>query len=984
MSDKLTLRQGIDLINDEIASQFNLPTSEDIEAAFAECDAMFEESAQMCCAGPIEDCAPEFLYSEDYFRVQDCYSKASDDEIMPGLIKYIATSSLVDTYFKDVESLDDDRPVLTANSVKAAKQHAVDVAEMIFTGGISYSELYETAAFGVLLKTLLKEPDSDVPYLAFLKIVDDAERALKEKKTIEEIKRLSGAKSLNLDIDGNGTVEIVEALTVALSDFEFERYLPVLDKYGIKHPLDTRNYPPEVKQRIYEIADKVESEIGIKYYEDGFCEAFIPAFIEAGEASFADGGLCLGYTEKRTLSVRREPELTSKEAFAVCMDPKHTYGSCSEMTYKIMGAIRVAGVTCHMSSFDTENHVFPSYLGVSLDPTHLGEIGWSRGVNPASIYHFNVAATGSEDPLHGLIASLIDPHAYYDVSAVGKHIDALVSAHDESGEIPKDALALLEMISGEGAQSGIFEGLLHEFDPVIAANPKTISIFNYLSRIVSTMPNGTGEDLGFAIIKRWPDNPHALRPLTSAIFGHPDYQKSKLGDRDAARRFGDKLDSVVSRLEKELPSSGFAETVMASFIMFDGRYDESQNLLAKALEHNPDNAIALSLLANAAAASGRYDEAAEFISRAMEIAPNLEGNHSNLAIMAQLRGDMKLAATEAKKEATVYYDNVNSTLLAAGLALTRMKPIEALEILDMFPSEGIWESTLAPTRAQAHLLLGDFKKAKGIISEGMRREPDNTNFRQMAAFAHLYEFELEAAQKEVDKVDISPMKAIMETHIALYAGDLESAEKQLEAVKSIPGMDKIFTETLEASLIEQRGDLSEAREIYSGLLEERSYDVTLKVQILAIDLLLGKTDSARKLFGEIRDESPELFLTKTIEPLLLLGEGKYKKAISTANEVLKSSPTNVAALSAKGLALVELGRPKAALKIGDSHIRILPKSVTGYLIKARAYLAMGRISKAEDLLEKVREVEYYDSKEWPLMSSSALAKDIEEAKANRK
>jgi tetratricopeptide (TPR) repeat protein len=586
--------------------------------------------------------------------------------------------------------------------------------------------------------------------------------------------------------------------------------------------------------------------------------------------------------------------------------------------------------------------------------------------------------------VHGRLASLIDPHVFYDTSAIDKHVDVITSAHDESDEIPIDARALLLAVNGEGASSGIFEGLLSEFDLVIESNPKTIVPFNHLGHIVTQMPNGTAEELGFAIIKRWPNNPYALRPLSYAISMHPDYRKSKMGDKDAASRFRGKLNTAVVRLTDELPHSGLAETLKARFAISEGRNEEAEELLAKALQHNPENAQALSLLANIATSSGRYDEANELIGKAMEVAPNMEGNHSTLALIAQLRGDIELASTEARKEAIVYYGNINSTLLAASLAITRMKPLEALEILDWFPSDGLWESALAPSRTHAYLLLGDFRRAKAIISEVIRREPENANLRVMTTLAHIFEYNHEAAREEAVKIDNPLVKTMMEMNIALLESDLDSTEKQLSSVKSIPGVDKLFIEPIEASLLQLRGKLNEARDMYKRMSEEKPHDPTIKLGIVACDLFQGDFKAARKLFDEISAESPELYLVKTHEPLLLLGEKQYRRAIAAADDLLRASPTNVMALFATGLALTELDRPKAALRIGEKLVKHSPENSLGYLTKARAYLAKGKISKAEKLLKKVRELEHYDPKEWPLMSSSALAAEIEAAKAKKK
>lgn len=972
MSEKLTFKQARNAISDEISERFSLPTRESTMANDAKCDQLFEKSKAICENRSFEECAQDLVSSSAFIEAEDCYMEMAKDFAIADVIESLSNDSLIGKLSVPLSCLSSDEACITEEIFKEASQYAISLADILFlSGDIDYQSLlgeYPSGinVFGTDDGIAIGRPtdwaDALWRALTASAIADITADRLEDLKIIDEIALLGGVESSSMDSNGDGKIGVIDAIAFALSDIEWERYAPAFDAYGISHPLDSRHYPPEILDRIECIAAKVESDIGIGREEDGFCEAFIPAFIEEGEKSFADGGLCFGYTEAPTISFNLEPEMTSAEAFAVCMDPDHTFGSCTEMTFMIMGALEATGVPCHMSSMNTENHAYPAYRGVSLDPIGIGEIGWSDESNPASTYYFNRAAKEEDDLIYSVLASLIDPDIYYNAHSVDEVTNKIIRAGTYD----------------DGRHAELFEELLKEFDSVVASNPKRILPFNELGNIITALPNGAGLELAISILKRWPDSPYAIRPIMVALASHPDHLKSKQGDMEAAKRYELKLSEVALRLDDEFPNSGFSETLRASYLMSFGNMELAKVRLDMALSLNPNNATALSMMASLLLVKGRFDESKAYAEKSIEIAPNHEGNHSTLAIVAQLRGEIDLASVEARKEATVYYNNPVATLLAASLANARYKPHEGLELISDMPKPD------EVVQAHSYMLMGKYRQALKAINSAMEAASNTGPLHQIAAFIHLHMWNTEEARKASSGIDDAAMKAVIDFNIATSEGDLESAQKILSSSESIQGLDPIITEGLEPTLLCMVGDLEGARDIYEDLATKRSHEIGYKVAINYIDVELGHLEKVRKSLEGLMADYPKIAILKEQEAILLLREGEYKKALAVSNEILKAAPLNFNALIVKGFSLMELGMTKRPLKIGKKLVRRFPKLPAGYMLMARAHLARGKISKAQEFLQKARDIAHYDAKTWPRMSFSALAKDIEAAKAKKK
>lgn len=202
------------------------------------------------------------------------------------------------------------------------------------------------------------------------------------------------------EIDGSlsgkddGLLTWAETVHFAYNSPDWKKYLPALDRMKLKHPLDTRSLPNPIRQRIEKIEKEVKTQIGIEENEPVFCDAFVPAFFKAGLPSFRESGLGFGYPFGYTLNLF-EKELTATQAFSAVLNPSLPYGSCSEATYKVLSALEVSGVPCFAKAIETQNHLFPRFDRIDLDPSQLGPIGWEQELSSdrdvAAAYYSSLA-----------------------------------------------------------------------------------------------------------------------------------------------------------------------------------------------------------------------------------------------------------------------------------------------------------------------------------------------------------------------------------------------------------------------------------------------------------------------------------------------------------------------------------------------------------------------------------------------------------------
>jgi tetratricopeptide (TPR) repeat protein len=833
-----------------------------------------------------------------------------------------------------------------------------------------------------------------------------------------------------MDADGDGTISLEEAAAYALAQPDWERFRKPLGLAGIRHPLDASTFPPRLKARIEELVRRTESGIPEKRGEPGYCEAFVPAFVDAGKPSFKKGGLCFGSTEKRTLSIEREPEMTAAESFALCLHPNRgVYGSCTEKTYQVMAALKAADIPCDVRARLTENHLYPAVGERSVDPARIGEIGWSFEIQPAAAYLWSLALKGSSRLLVDIeqieqIAVLMEPGLQWNVTKIKEGIQELKTlyARKEFLQVPiegrpatPDPMSLddpslrglldipnehtpasqPQVLGGSRWQSDLTDpseriqetirAILDELDAVLTANPKTIVPLLSLRTHLFSLPTEGRIDVALAVLKRWPQNPYALQPLLFVIGADTDLLHAERGDAAAARRFDESARRLAGRLSEEFPFSGIAETVLATAAEMMDRIDERNTFALKALAHNPRNASALQMLARDDLANGRYEATDALIRDAIAAAPNMAGNHYTLALTAQLRNDFALAEAEAGKEATVFTRNATASWLAVNLALLRGQPAKAMALLN-WRGNGETAQLLRGHRsalAQALQLTGDVREARRLMLQQLESAPADPGTHVMLASLALQENDVAAARSHIRKLRGPASKAVrlqMEFQVTQVENDLPGMRGLLEEMRRLPGIDPTLLARSDIAVDIAQGRLDEARR---KTLAMSPLDYSSSLNVIHIDILQGRLPAVEQCAAAFAKAHPDLFWTKTLRASLLLRKERFREALAVADAALAINPRASDALTAKGFALLKLARTSEALAIGKQLDKMLPHQAGGKYLMARTLLAMGKPEKAKELLPDIKSLENYDLISWPLFSSSALECEIEAALEKR-
>jgi Flp pilus assembly protein TadD len=815
-----------------------------------------------------------------------------------------------------------------------------------------------------------------------------------------------------MDFDGNGKIVLEEAVAFALSQDDWEKFRPVLKALRLQHPLDTTKFPPALRTRIATIAREIEAKTGKRPGDPGYCEAFVPAFVEAGKPSFRKGGLCFGYTEKRTVSIEKEPEMTAAESFDLCLHPKRgVYGSCTEKTYVVIGALKAAGIDCDVHAQLTENHVYPAMDERSLDPSEIGETGWSFETQPAAMYLDSLAGKDQRARIVDVaaVAKLMEPHAYMNWGRIKERLQqlqmlyrrkellanaaALRAAKGDAmkllkGEEREKVLKLLETDPSEQIPETI-AAILDEFDAVVIANPKTIIPWLILARNLSAVPKQGQIDVAFTTLASYPQNPYVLLPLSIIVASDQNILLAQQGNAEAAKSFEEDVRTLASWLEGNFPFSGFAETVRAAAAGYLGRTDEQERLALRAIANNPHNAIALQMLASHDLSNGRFEAAEGIIREAIAAAPNMTGNHYMLAQAAQLRNDFNTAEAEARKEATIFYGNAMAAWLAVSLSILRGQPRRAMQILNW---RGNGDAAKLPTSfraslAQAFELMGNIREARRLTMRELELSPINPQAHGMLAMLALEESDVAAARKHLAHVTgptSALFRAMIELQLSYVENDVATFKREFEALKRTPGVDPTLIARYDVALDQIEGRLEAAR-TKAGMMASRNVsDYASRAQVIWLDIAFGRLASAAKAFDAFVKEFPDLSATKALRATLRLRQGRPADALAAADTALAVNPRSYEALMTKGAALLMLGRAPGALKIGQRMDALLPKHTSGKLLMARAHLVLGRPEKAREFLPQIKAVETFDLKEWPLWSSSALERDIAAALAKKR
>lgn len=751
-----------------------------------------------------------------------------------------------------------------------------------------------------------------------------------------------------MDINPNGTekaIEFEEAVAFAMKTMPWQEYMPRLEQASpfYKHPLDDRNYPPQIKSRMELLMAMSEMEIdseGILSTDPYYCHELQKRFFDLAGPSFEKGGLCLAYDysggyhyDLVQVSAENMHNLTSQEFFENCMAPSSpgTYmGSCTENTQARIAAFQNHPI-CRMDMMITEQHVYPVTSGMAmtsgeeLDGSQIGMSGWAVKANPA-VEYYNISGTGK-------IASMIEPDVFADIDLFASYVEDYYSAigTDVKGEMSNPDLC------DPATRYHALHSALNVLDVRIKENSKTIMPFLTLSKFTASMEFEYGLEIALEVLKKWPDNPHSLMPLLNIMDLRND----------------DNVRQVVEILDRELPRSGLGHTIDGYAALAAGDARSALRTLNIALNRNPGNMYALAGIANLAFSMGRYEAAENALSRINEISPNLPGIHMLAASIAQIKGDLPTALTEAKKEATIFVGNMNAILLHAQLATSMGRPLEAIHLLDSFLQSNPylsreWRVAILGQMIPAYDLYGETDTALDIFYHLYDEDlltPDQT----LAISLQLY-----ISYSSLDKAEeiatyMSSQNPLMTAYVGMIRAaryDHVAAERIYESLKR-EYADYPIMDHLRLAIESSKGHREKSRKLLERILAKNPYDFSAQSMLVSYYISTGDIEAARAQYEDLKKSFPNVFDVKAMEPMFHMVDGRFLEAKLHAEELLDKKPRMIELLSVHSLASLKLGDLDVAMDSAERALAILPEDPSLQALIAAIHLEMGELEQAE-------------------------------------
>ncbi len=345
----------------------------------------------------------------------------------------------------------------------------------------------------------------------------------------------------------------------------------------------------------------------------------------------------------------------------------------------------------------------------------------------------------------------------------------------------------------------------------------------------------------------------------------------------------------AARLE---PHDGKAQATLASILAAQGKLDEAIAQYRTALEAGLDNAELHFDWGKALFAMGRFDEAVEELNAALSRNPDLSQARVRLATALQKSGrlaDAKVQWTRLlQRETNNAYAHAELGLILAAEG----QFASALEHLNTGVS-------LRPADPEFHLQLGN------VLAEA--RKP-------------------EAAQKEFSMA--LPSRPDLAAALGEHARAL-AAEPTRVGPESWPNRtirDPILPSArfARAVLLNDRGELAEASEQLSALIQQRTNDWQAHDLLGLVLARLGRPKEAVRYFSDAARIDPSNAVVHSHFALALVQSGRTKEAVPQYQEVLRLSPDVPDALN--NLAWILATNPDPEVRNGAEAVHLAERA----------------------------------------------------------
>ncbi|MBI4212608.1 MAG: tetratricopeptide repeat protein [Deltaproteobacteria bacterium] len=699
---------------------------------------------------------------------------------------------------------------------------------------------------------------------------------------------------------------------------------------NIRHPLDLDSIPLPIKQRIASLKKQTDAEIGLSEKDPGYCDAFVPTFFQKGLPSYKNGGLGFTYpfTPNANLFPMLSPtpgfrqkfmdaELTAAEAYQGVLNPKLPYGSCSEAEAKIIAAFRATGVPCDVHGMRTQGHVYAQYKDKPLDPSGIGEIGWSVPQSDgqiASVYYSSLAL-GENDPAKKLtfqkIAIAIDPDSYTKSIFLAERLRIT----------KKPELAVTVLLQGAEEQPhdiAVFQALANE----ILMEPDAKVVSQHVRTLMSLMP----------------DNPYAFYAMQMVC--------------SARKIFTDE----EAWLLKNFPMSGHSEALRSLEALSSGNMKEALTWAQEALFKNPRHAMALQVRANLRLTQGDFANAEADVIASIQEAQNLPVNFAMWSTIASMAGKTDEAYLFAKRE------SINAGLNPQGLVVLAQAALNAGDLEASYKTVKDFIDLPLPDAAKLGGfqimawtldLMGRTDEAITLTEQVLQLpfpEQAKSELHAQLAFFFTEKAEHQKAFQHAEQAHqlnpASPGTKLAMNNALLSLGKrveaLQVAQEMVDTASQTSFSWVVFSKS--ARLLNRKNEAVEALDKALSL-NPRDFGALIEKALLSIEA--NDEDMLRTTIEDLRTKYKNYGFVHSIDAFASWKLGEHKHALREAKIGLKKNPHDQFALMVTGFSAMKEKKFREAIVIGERLQKLYPFDPAGGTIAAEAYFNLGKLKEAE-------------------------------------
>ena len=361
---------------------------------------------------------------------------------------------------------------------------------------------------------------------------------------------------------------------------------------------------------------------------------------------------------------------------------------------------------------------------------------------------------------------------------------------------------------------------------------------------------------------------------------------------------------------------------IAQIYNFKQEFEQSEEMVDKALALNPKNARALMLKGELVHRREGPAKSLDYFANALQYEPN----------------------------------NINAMIKKAGVLFDLKRDEEALEVL-----ESVFK--LIPRHPTANYLAAviyarknDTDKATEYLDRGGvpldKFEPalmlrGVLNYSQQNYAQSIYYLSR--------LVDLNPGHTVGRRLLGaslIRQGDPEQAVKVLTPMAEAGTAGSVVYALLGSAHL-KLGDYEKGTEYFEKAVEARPEESRLRTQLALSRLAAGDSRSAEEQLTAILENDPEASQAAVFLTLISLRQGEYAKGLIDAERTIKQMPSNPIGYNLKGTALVGLNRIDEAREFFAKALEINPDYNTARINLAKLDVNEGKIDKAEKIYRDI-------------------------------